>query len=301
MKDGSPLVSIGVPLFNSEATLNATLESLLDQTHLNLEIIISDNLSTDRTLEICMEFQKRDNRIVLYPQNVNIGATQNFSFVLQHSKGDYFMWNAGDDIRSKDFIEVNLNYLLSDHSSVASTSPNIHDNENFASGNFVTHSLEGNLRERFNQFFELPGASHGFFYSLMCSEEIKSCPYVAGKNFWGWDWAIILYLATQGNIHRAVGGYTILGSQGISRRSDPLLASGVRGIGRLFPFTEFTKIIMLQTKDLCFSDRFVVAYLLFSLNLKTLLKSNRISLYFFFNMKKLLASLKKSIKKLLKV
>ena len=51
-----PLVSIGLPVFNGEKSLAQALDALLDQDYSNLEVIISDNGSTDRTSEICEEF-----------------------------------------------------------------------------------------------------------------------------------------------------------------------------------------------------------------------------------------------------
>src|SRR5918993_5298269 len=59
----TPLVSIGVPVYNGERFLARTLQSLLAQTYTNLEIIICDNASTDGTEAICREFAARDSRI----------------------------------------------------------------------------------------------------------------------------------------------------------------------------------------------------------------------------------------------
>ena len=55
----NPLVSIGMPVFNGEKSLAQALDALLEQDYSNLEVIISDNGSTDRTPMICQEFQKK--------------------------------------------------------------------------------------------------------------------------------------------------------------------------------------------------------------------------------------------------
>ena len=58
-----PLVSIGVPVFNGGKGLDLALNSLIEQDYPNLEIIISDNGSTDTTSEVCEEYLKKDTRL----------------------------------------------------------------------------------------------------------------------------------------------------------------------------------------------------------------------------------------------
>ncbi len=282
-----PLVSIGIPLYNSEKTLRYALDSLLSQTYSNIEFIISDNCSTDSTASICKEYQEVDKRIIFHQQKSNIGPTENFDFVLGQSTGEFFMWAAGDDYRSPNYVEVNLSYLLINSYCVASTSPNIHQDQEYETRNLVTYALEGARTMRFKSFFQLPGASHGIFYSLMRTKVIKSCPYVSSKVFWGWDWTIILFLANFGSVHRSTEGLTIFGAGGVSRTGDVYKSLGLHGIWRLFPFTRFNKIVFKLTENWPRKERAYVAYLLIGLNLKTLLKSNRITLVVFFYLKKL--------------
>jgi glycosyltransferase involved in cell wall biosynthesis len=287
-----PLVSIGIPVYNSEKTLRNALESLLKQTYKNIEFIISDNNSTDSTASICREYQLIDQRIVFHKQSINIGPSENFDFVLKSSKGDFFMWAAGDDVRSLDFVEVNLRYLLNNPKCVAATSPNIHEDQEKIPENFINYSLDGTKLMRFQSFFKLPGASHGMFYSLIRTEVIKSCPYVSSKMFWAWDWSVILFLANFGSVHRNVQGYTIFGSEGVSRKGNIYKSLGIHGIHRLFPFMKFNRTVTDMTRNWPRRERFYVVYLLVGLNLKTLLKSNQISLVVFFNLKKFFSSAK---------
>ena len=99
-----PLVSIGVPVFNSESKIKV-LKSILNQNYKNLEIIISDNASIDRTFDILTEFKLKDLRIKLYRQTTHLNL-ENFKFTLLKAKGEYFMWNADDDFRSPDFVKM---------------------------------------------------------------------------------------------------------------------------------------------------------------------------------------------------
>lgn len=102
----SPIVSVGIPTYNRAVGLRNTLTCITGQTYKNLEIIISDNASTD--LEVgttIQEFLMKDNRIKYYRQGSNIGPALNFKFVLKKAQGHYFMWAADDDEWDFKFIE----------------------------------------------------------------------------------------------------------------------------------------------------------------------------------------------------
>jgi glycosyltransferase involved in cell wall biosynthesis len=92
-----PRLSIGFPVYNSAATVRASLEALLGQTFTDYELVVSDNASTDGTFAICSELAARDPRVQVIRQPVNRGAFENFAAVLAPARGEYFMWAAGDD------------------------------------------------------------------------------------------------------------------------------------------------------------------------------------------------------------
>ena len=81
------MISIGVPVFNGQETLPAALKSIMEQSFGDIEIIISDNASTDGTQKICKDYAKKDNRIIYIRQEKNIGRTKNFEFVFTKSNG----------------------------------------------------------------------------------------------------------------------------------------------------------------------------------------------------------------------
>jgi glycosyltransferase involved in cell wall biosynthesis len=109
----APKVSIGMPVYNGAPFIREALESLINQTYTNFELIISDNASTDQTGIICQEYAGRDSRIRYVLQNENLGAISNFQFVLDEAAGKYFMWAAADDCWSQDWLydlTVGLNH-----------------------------------------------------------------------------------------------------------------------------------------------------------------------------------------------
>ena len=104
MKRHKQMASIGVPVFNGERYLEDALYSILAQTYSNFEVIISDNASTDRTQEICRDYQVQDHRIRYVRNEKNLGAARNFNRVFQLSSGEYFKWAAHDDLMDPDFL-----------------------------------------------------------------------------------------------------------------------------------------------------------------------------------------------------
>jgi len=102
----NPLVSIGLPVYNGENRLRNTIESLLSQDYKNLELIISDNGSTDQTPDICHVYANKDKRVRYYRQASNKGASWNFKNVFDLSTGEYFMWAGHHDFWRPDFIRI---------------------------------------------------------------------------------------------------------------------------------------------------------------------------------------------------
>jgi glycosyltransferase involved in cell wall biosynthesis len=115
---GAPLVSIGLPVYNGERFLAQALDSLLGQTLGDLELIISDNASTDRTAEICKDYAARDARIRYIRQERNKGAMWNFNFVAQQARGRYFKWSSANDFCDPRLLEKCVAVLRSDSGAV---------------------------------------------------------------------------------------------------------------------------------------------------------------------------------------
>ena len=110
-QQSSPLVSIGMPVHNGMPFIEPAVRSLLDQSHSNLEIIISDDCSQDGTLATCSRLAAADPRIRVVAQPAPLGMWDNFQFVLGQATGRWFMWAAQDDIWHADWVESALEEL----------------------------------------------------------------------------------------------------------------------------------------------------------------------------------------------
>ena len=93
-----PRVTIGLPVFNGENFLTSALRSLAGQDYPNLHIVIGDNGSTDATPQICKEFAASNANVTYLRSPENRGAAWNYNRLLDHAEGDYFKWQAHDDM-----------------------------------------------------------------------------------------------------------------------------------------------------------------------------------------------------------
>jgi len=81
------------------------IAAILNQTFRHYEFLISDNCSTDRTQQICEEYARRDPRIRYFRQPRNLGSAPNHNLLVNHARGEYFMWVMHDDLYAPTVIE----------------------------------------------------------------------------------------------------------------------------------------------------------------------------------------------------
>src|SRR6266508_1904227 len=92
-----PLVSICLPVRNGARRLEGVVRSVLAQRHEHLELVISDNASTDDTEEVCRELVRTDPRVVYHRQPENVGMLNNFITAMRLARGTFFRWVGDDD------------------------------------------------------------------------------------------------------------------------------------------------------------------------------------------------------------
>jgi glycosyltransferase involved in cell wall biosynthesis len=110
----APVASVGLPVYNGAGYLEDSIESFLGQTFQDLELIISDNGSTDDTPEICRRFAERDPRVRFVRTPVNRGLAWNHNRVAALARGRYFMWAPADDRFAPDYVERCVEVLEAD-------------------------------------------------------------------------------------------------------------------------------------------------------------------------------------------
>ncbi len=116
-----PLASIALPVRNGADTLAPVVESVLGQSHSDLELIISDNASTDGTEEVCRHFARVDDRVVYRRHPTDIGLLNNFRSAAEISRGGYVRWLGDDDTLEPDYLAQVLQVFAEDERRVLVT------------------------------------------------------------------------------------------------------------------------------------------------------------------------------------
>ena len=239
----TPVVSIGMPVFNGEETICNAVESLLAQSFKDFELIISDNASTDHTERICREYERKDNRVKYFRQKNNIGPTSNFNYVLEKAQGTYFMWAAADDCWANEFIHLNQLALDKDKTIVASIGKVENQGEGdssiFKTGCFP---IKGSLAERVTAFILTP-EENSRFYSLFRKEVLLKS--FEKRSFVASDWLVSLRTLKFGGHHLI--NQTLMTRSTLGHSSDFLkLTHQNRPIFRLFPLFPFTFLVLKE-------------------------------------------------------
>lgn len=172
----TPLISVGVPVYNDADWLQNALDHILGQTYTNLEVIIADDGSTDSSRDICREYASRDGRIRYFENKHNLGVWGNHRFVFDVSQGDYFAWGSGHDYWEPLYINTLLEQLyanpavvmccpkaLNFKDGVASQPPGLLDTRGMAPREGIKSLME----------FRLEGGSMDIFYGLYRSEFLE--------------------------------------------------------------------------------------------------------------------------------
>jgi len=202
----SPLVSIGMPVHNGSSLLREALQQIIEQTYKNLEIIISNNNSSDETHDICKSFAEKDSRIKYYHQQQTLTAWENFKFVLTKSHGEYFAWAAHDDRHSLNYIEILTNALEKNSKACLAFT----DFSLFNSHNKFTPEMQESYRYYQGEkctsirksFKKMVHCIHT--YGLMRTEKIKSYSFIDID--YGGDLSFIAYMSFRGDFLYVEGG-----------------------------------------------------------------------------------------------
>lgn len=235
-----------MPVYNCEKTIRKTLESIVTQDYLNWKLFISDNFSSDSTKLICEEFVNFDSRIMLISQRENIGAWNNFKFVLDNSYGNYFKFQAGDDVLSENYFAVNIEALDQNVRLAGSTSPDCWDWEFNKEINAISFDLKGSKSTRLRKLRENCWRSNGMFYGIYRREILET---VITKDLFDsrimiLDWLILARIILIGEINRCSKGLMVMGSAGASNSGGSTWFTDLRGWKtKIFPYLGFLKLL----------------------------------------------------------
>ncbi len=194
-------VDILLATYNGEKYIREQIDSILNQTHTEFRLLISDDGSTDLTKTILEEYKNKDSRIEIFFQENNLGVVKNFEFLLGKVESKYYMFSDQDDIWKETKIEKSLNRIEEGFDLVYSDLEVVDENlnvtyssywklkgiynkikkyNNFESlylNNFITGCTIISKKELINSFMPLPNTSkfvlHDYWISLIISQNGK--------------------------------------------------------------------------------------------------------------------------------
>jgi glycosyltransferase involved in cell wall biosynthesis len=199
-------VSVALPTYNRVDSLRRTVDSLLAQTHRHLEIVISDNASTDGTEAYCRDVAAADPRVRYLRNEVNLGPTPNFIQARHATTGPYFMWLADDDWLMPNYIATCVDELRRDPwLGLATGADSYYDGDRFDHVGTPVHADEGAPTRRVLDYYRQVG-DNGAFYGLMPRHVVDATSEFQDRL--GADWLFLAEVACLGGI-RTVDSTTI--------------------------------------------------------------------------------------------
>lgn len=145
----SELVSIIVPIYNTEKFIGLTLQSIQNQSYQNWEAILVDDASTDKTVEIIKDFAKKDNRIKLFQLAKNSGNGVARNIALEKAIGKYIAYLDADDLWLPSKLEKQIQFLKENNLPFTFSFYDCIDEE----GNNLNRRVEAPLNLTYNQLF----------------------------------------------------------------------------------------------------------------------------------------------------
>lgn len=241
-----PTVSIGMPVHNGGPKFEKALRAVLGQTARDIEVIVSDNGSTDETADIARRHAENDPRVRYIRHDPAIGAFENFRFVLGRATAPYFMWAAADDRVAPGFVERAREILdaRGDVVSVGSEVEFVHDDGTVerAPGSFA---LMGSARENVCRFMRAP-VDNSRFYGLFRRVALDRA--MPERTFYSADWAISLATLRDGKHARIPDVLLVRTANDPSRYMRMIDAYFPSRFGRLFALAPFTRHVLLQVR-----------------------------------------------------
>ena len=175
--NSNKLVSIILPIYNVEKYLEKCVCSILNQDYNNLEVILVNDGSTDKSLEICERLQKKDNRIkIINQKNLGVSAARNNGFY--YSKGDYICFIDSDDIIEIDMVSTLVKLLQENECEVANCNIHIIEKDKTERNFYTNKNIKIYNSSELKKYFLLGKVSHACWDKMYKREVLEKVNFV---------------------------------------------------------------------------------------------------------------------------
>lgn len=231
MTAAAPLVSVGIPTYNRSDQLERAVRSVLAQEDARVEVVISDDGSSDATGDVLDRLAAEDARVRFVRQAQNLGHARNFGEVFAMARGEYFMWLSDDDELEPAYVRRCVETLRSDSRLVGVC----------GRGRYHRPGEPVHLERAMNLVGPRPGARvlryfaqvtlNGALYSVFSRAALRDVQF---REVLGGDWVLIGAMAARGRLETLEDVHIVRSLSGISTDAQALAA---REFGRTGPLS----------------------------------------------------------------
>ena len=127
MQNNLNLVSVVMSAYNSESSISESIESILNESYQNIEFLIIDDCSTDRTAEVIESYLEKNKNIKFIKNKTNLGLTKSLNILIKKSSGQYIARQDADDISLHHRVQEQMQLLKSNNLDFCTTRAIIKD------------------------------------------------------------------------------------------------------------------------------------------------------------------------------
>lgn len=244
---GAPRVSVGIPVFNMASTVGRAIESVLGQTLADLELIVSDNVSTDATEEVCRQYAAADARVRYSRRRSPIPACDNFRHVLGTACAPYFMWLSADDCARPALLERAV-AVLDAHPEVVCAAPRVDfrraDGTHQPAGG--TFALLGGVADNLRRFLYDPMDNCRFYGVFRRDVLTRAMPVV--RDYHAWDWAVSAATLRWGTHWELSDTLLVRAANEPDKYTRSIDRAFASAPARLLPLLPFTRALLLDAR-----------------------------------------------------
>jgi glycosyltransferase involved in cell wall biosynthesis len=241
-----PLVTVAIPTYQRASSLRRAIESVVSQDYEPIELIISDNASTDGTRGLCEQYAASRPWIRYVRQDVNIGATANFESLRRLSNGDFFLFLADDDWIDPRFVSACVDALEADPGcALVSARAQHHRRAVVESDRHPANLLADDPRSRLLAYCRSV-RGNAAFYGIVPVDVQRQVPPL--RNVMGGDMLQVMSLAYLGRV-RTLGEVSLHRSMDGMSVSLANVASAL-GLGRFQAFAPQLAIVYWVFRDI---------------------------------------------------
>ena len=176
MQNNSNLVSVVMSAYNSESSIAESIESILNQSYQNIEFLIIDDCSTDKTAEIIESYLEKNKNIKFTKNKSNLGLTKSLNILIKKSSGQYIARQDADDISLHHRVQEQMQLLKSNNLDFCTTRAIIKDSRKLQPGvssflpkklvlKFKNPFIHGTLLAKKTVINEIGNYDENFFYA----------------------------------------------------------------------------------------------------------------------------------------